>query len=882
MLDDLRFRLRAVFRREASENQLDEELRFHFDQEVAKLMASGLSREGALRRARLVFGGVEQIKENCRDVRGVRLVENLQQDFRYGFHQLRKNPGFAVLAILTLALGIGANTAIFSMINALLLHPYDFRDLDRLVRVWEDRGVDAGIDERLLAPADAAQFAGSQVFSAFATYRCRDFNLTGNDAAQPARGCLVSASFFEVLGVYPAFGRGFTLDDNQPGHDQVVILSHGFWQRRLGASPSALGSAIQINGRPHTVIGVMPPRFDYPVPMEFWMPLALTPTEKADRSALSLEALAHLQPGVPVSQAQAALANLSLHLEEEYPDSNANRSVSVLQLRKELYGFTLPLFLLLQAAALLVLLLAIANLVNVHFARMVARQKELAMRLALGAARGRLAQLLICESLLLSALAALVAIAVSFWSVRALRVSITPDWTMWVPGWDSIHLDTPVLGFTVLTAVLAGITLGLCSVYHTGNLPLNQTLKEGGPGSMSCATGRLRSTLVVAQVVFSLTLLVSAGLMIQGFSRLADIYRGFQPSGVLKAEIYLDDKKYPTDSQVVNFQQDLLRQAAALPGVTAAALNSNIPASNVDNPSTLFTVEGSPAQKASEAPSADVQVTSPNYFQILHIPLLSGRFFTDADTATASAVVIISESMAKRFWPHGAAVGRRFKLGPPDSPRYWLTVIGILGDVRQNWWNPPARPVIYQSFLQFPERGMNLLLRTNSNPDNYASSLREIVRRLDPGVAVNELATLEREVADSIAIVRIMGILMGIFGGVALALSAIGVYGVLAENVAQRKREFGIRLALGARPTDILKQVILHSLKLTSIGLAIALPFSFLINHAVSHYVFGLVTMNVAVPLLFAVILMAVGIVAAYLPATRAMHIDPIVSFRNE
>jgi putative ABC transport system permease protein len=626
----------------------------------------------------------------------------------------------------------------------------------------------------------------------------------------------------------------------------------------------------------------MPPRFDYPVAMEFWMPLALTPTEKADRSVLSLEALAHLQPGVPVSQARAALANLSHHLEEEYPDSNANRSVSVLQLRKELYSFTLPLFLLLQAAALLVLLLAIANLVNVHFARMVARQKELAMRLALGATRGRLAQLLICESLLLSAMAALVAIAFSFWSVRALRASITPDWTMWVPGWDSIHVDTSVLGFTVLTSVLAGITLGLCSVYHAGNLPLNQTLKEGGPGNMSRATGRLRSTLVVAQVLFALTLLVSAGLMIQGFTRLADIYKGFQPSGVLKAEIYLPDKKYLTDSQVVNFQLDLLQQAAALPGVTAAALNSNIPASSVDSPSTLFTVEGSPAQKASDAPSADVQVTSPNYFQVLHIPLLSGRSFADADTATAPAVVIISESMAKRFWPDGAAVGRRVKLGPPNSPSSWLTVIGILRDVRQNWWNPPARPVIYQSFLQFPERGMNLLLRTNSNPDNYASSLREIVRRLDPGVAVNELATLEREVADSIAIVRIMGILMGIFGGVALALSAIGVYGVLAESVAQRKRDFGIRLALGARPVDILKQVILHSLKLTSIGLAIALPFSFLINHVVSHYVFGLVTINLPVPLLFAVVLMAVGFVAAYLPATRAMHIDPIVSLRNE
>jgi putative ABC transport system permease protein len=660
MFDDPRFRLRALFRSDAVENQLDEELRFHFDREVDKLLNSGHPREEALRRARLAFGGVEQIKEDCRDARGVRLVDNMRQDFRFGLRQLRKSPGFAMVAILTLALGIGANTAIFSMVNALLLRPYDFRDLDQLVRVWEYRGVDAGIDERVLAPADAAQFADSiQVFSAFATYRCRDFNLTAYDVAQPARGCNVSANFFDVLGVNPAFGRSFSPEDDQPGAGQVIILSHGFWQRRLGAALSVLGSAIQINGRQYTVIGVMPPRFDYPVPMEFWIPLALTPAEKADRSDLSLEALARLRPGEPLSQAQATLEGLARRLEQEYPVTNANRAVSVLQLRRELYSFTLPLFLLLQAAALLVLLLAVANLVNVYFARMISRQKELAMRLALGAGRGRLAQLLICESLLLSVIAALVAVGASFWSGRALRTSISPDWTMWVPGWDAIRVDTSVLVFTVLIAVVAGITFGLCSVYHAGKMQLNQTLKEGGPGNMSRTTGRVRSTLVVAQVMFALTLLVSAGLMIQGFTRLADIYKGFEPSGVLRAEIALPDKKYSTDSQVANFQKKLLRQVAALPGVSVDALNSNTPASNVDNPSTLLTVEGSAVQKASETPSADVEITSPNYFQALHIALLTGRSFTDADAASAPPVAVISERMAKRFWPPLQA--RRFR-----------------------------------------------------------------------------------------------------------------------------------------------------------------------------------------------------------------------------
>jgi putative ABC transport system permease protein len=883
LLDDLRYRLRALLRRDETEEQLDEELRFHFDREMEKQIKLGCSREEALRLARASFGGFEQVKEDCRDARGVRFLENLRQDFLYGLRLLRKSPSFAVLAILTLTLGIGANTAIFSMVNALLLHPYEFRDLDRLVRVWEYRGVDEGIDTRRLAAADAEQFGDlKQIFRSIATYQCRDFRLTAGGAAEPVRGCGVSADFFNVLGVNPTAGRGFSAEVDRQGAGKVAIVSHGFWQRRLGGSLSVLGSDIQINGQPYTVIGIMPAGFDYPVPMEFWTPLTLTPAEKTDRAALSLEALARLQPGVEVAQAKVALESVSRRMEQEYPLTNAGREVSVMLLRKELYSFTLPIFLLLQAAALFVLLLAIANLVNVHFARMVARQKEFALRLALGGTRGRLAQLLICESLLLSGIAAMVTVATSFWSVRVLRTSISPDWTMWVPGWNTIQVDATVLGFTLFTAVAAGVIFGLASVFHAGKLKLNQTLKEGGPGNMTRATNRLRSGFVVAQVMFALTLLVSAGLMIQGFTRLADVYQGFEPSRVLKAEISLPEIKYSSDSHVVNFQRELLQRAAALPGVTVTALNSNNPASNVDNTTSLFTVEGSAVQKAGDTPSADIEVSSPAYFEALRIPMVSGRGLSDADSAAAPPVVVVSESMAKRFWPDGNALGRRIKLGTFDSDRPWMTVIGIARDVRQNWWNPPGRPVVYESFLQHPGRGMKLLLRTGSSPEGYGASLREIVRELDAEVVVTELGTLEKEVGDSIAIVRVMGILMGIFGAVALTLSAVGVYGVLAESVAQCKREFGIRVALGALPGDILGQVVLQSLKLMGIGLAIALPLSLVISRAVSHYVFGLVAMNLEVPLFFAGILMVVGVVAAYLPASRAMRVDPIVALRHE
>jgi putative ABC transport system permease protein len=883
MLEDLRYRLRSLLQSKGEEEQLDVELRFHFDQEVEKHLKSGVSRTEALRRARGNFGGVEQVKEECRDARGVRLVENLRQDFLYGLRLLRKSPRFTCLAVLTLTLGIGANTAIFSMVNALLLHPYDFRDLDQLVRVWEYRGVDEDIDSRRLAAADAEQFGElQQIFSSIATYRCRDFSLTKGGTAEPVRGCGVSAHYFDVLGVGPSAGRGFSAEDDQPGAEKVAIVSHGFWQRRLGGGSSVLGSDIQINGQPYTVIGIMPLGFDYPVPMEIWTPLALTPAEKADRTGLSLEALGRLRPGVRVAQAKAALESVALRLKQEFPITNGDRQVSVLLLRKELYSFSLPIFLLLQGAALFVLLLAIANLVNVYFARMVGRQKELALRLALGGSRGRLAQLLICESLVLSGIAAIMTVATSFWSVRVLRNSISPDWTMWVPGWNAIHVDTTVLAFTVFTAVAAGVVFGLASVVHAGKMKLNQALKEGGPGNMTRATNRLRSALVVAQVMFALTLLVCAGLMIEGFTHLADVYQGFEPSRVLRAEINLPENKYSGDAQIVNFYQDLLPKVAALPGAAGVALNTNNPASNVDNSTTLFTVEGSVAPKASDTPSADVETASAGYFQVLHIPVRSGRGFTDADAGGAPLVVVVSESMAKRFWPGGNALGRRIKLGTFESDRPWFTVVGVAGDVRQNWWNPPGRAVIYQSFLQFPDRGMKVLLRCSSSPENYGKALREIARGLDAEVVVTELGTLEKEVQDSIAIVRVMGMLMGIFGGVALVLSAVGVYGVLAESVEQRRREFGIRLALGARTADILKQVVLHSLQLTGIGLVIALPLSLLISRGVSHYVFGLVAISFGVPLFFSAVLMAVGVVAAFVPAGRAMSVDPMVTLRHE
>lgn len=882
-LDKISLRMRSLTRKRAIEEELSQELRYHLEQQVAENLAAGMSREEAMHAALQAFGGVERVKEECRDARGVNIAESLLADLRYGLRSLQRSPGFTAVCILTLALGLGANTAIFSMVNALLLHPYNFRSLDTLVRVWEDRGIDSGVDARYIAPADAAVLQSStNVFDSLTTYSFKSFSLGAGESVQPILGCRVSANFFDVLGVAPSLGRLFATHEDQPGSDQVAVVSHGLWQRRFGADPQVTGKTLMLNGRPYTIVGVMPKDFDYPVPVELWVPLALTLNEQAERAQLSVQAIARLKPGVSVAQARAALANSSRYLQGEYPETNAGRTATLVQLRKELYSFTIPLFLLLQTAAVFVLLLACANLANLMFARMIGRRREIALRAALGAGRGRLAQLFISETLILSMFAGLFATIFSFWSVNALRTSIPIDWTQWVPGWNGIHVDLNVLLFAIVLALSVGLLFGLAIVLHASRVEPNQTLKETGAGSITNAKARLRSALVVAQVIFALVLLVCGGLTIQGFMRLAWIYGGLEPANVLRFEISLPEKEYADPIKEAAFYRQLLRGAGALGGVNAAALITNSPASNVDNDTSYFTLDGQTALKPNETPDADLQIATPDYFRALKIPLISGRFFTDFDNAGARRVVVVSRGFANRYFWGADAVSHTVKLGAANSPGPWLTIVGVVGDVRQNWWNPISRPVIYEPFFQSPQGSMTVLLRTVSNPMSYVSSVRAIAQQNDPQVALREIHPLEQEISDSIAIVRIMGILMGIFGLVALALSSLGVYGVLSESVAQRTREIGIRRALGGHPGDLMRLILGHALKLALIGLAIAIPISIAVSRAMAALIFGVVSMDWTVLAGFAALLLAVAVAAGYFPARRAMRLDPIVCLRYE
>jgi len=466
--------------------------------------------------------------------------------------------------------------------------------------------------------------------------------------------------------------------------------------------------------------------------------------------------------------------------------------------------------------------------------------------------------------------------------VRLLRSSISQDWTKWVPGWDGIQVDRTVLAIAIIMALFVGLGFGFATMLHAGRANLTAALKESGPGSLSRAKARLRSALVISQVAFALVLLVCAGLAIQGFLRLSNVYAALDPLNVLRIELSLPEKTYSQQTQIANFYQQYLHSAAALAGVTQVALSSNHPASNVDNETVFFTIEGRPSPKINETPSAAIQTVTTDFFPVLSIPLLAGRRFTESDTFTQPQVAIVSRSMVERYWPAESAVGKRIKLCKSDSASPWITIVGIVADVRQNWWNPAANPTLYRPFLQLPQPSMTTLLRAGADPTSYVASVREIVRKLDSGVALRGVGTLQKEVTDSIGIIRIMGILMGVFGMVALALSLVGVYGVLSESVAQRTHEIGIRVALGANPRNLMRLVLAHALKLTLIGLVIAVPVAFVLSRLLAGVIHGVVTVDLAILAEFSFLLVLVALVAGFLPARRAMRVDPMVALRRE
>jgi putative ABC transport system permease protein len=810
-------------------------------------------------------------------------MNSLLQDVPFALRQLRKNPGFTTVAVLTLALGIGANTAIFSTVSALLLHPQNFPDIGRLILLREGRA-SQGDDEKTFAPADFSDIAkDSRSFDDLTAFRYANFNLTEPDRALGAEGALVASNFFPLLGVKAALGRTFNSDEDQPGRDQEVLISHRYWAANFGSDRSIVGQTLRINGREHIVIGIMPKDFNYPVGIEMWAPLAMSPKEWADRTTPTLHAIGKLKPGISLAQAAAEMKTLGSRLVAQFPKTNSGREITLLRLREEQYQYTLPMFLTLQAAAAFVLLLVCANLGSLLFARLMERQREIAIRSALGADWLYVARVLVSENLLLSLLAGAMGVAVSFWGVILIRKGIPIGISKWIAGWDRIRVDASALSFALLLTLLLGLVFGLASAMRAAVSDPNHALKEGAAGSgTSAGKERLRSALVVTQVVMTMVLLVGAGLMAKGLINLAAAYQGLQPAHVVTMQISLAQSNHVDDVRIASFYEQFLRSAAALPGVQSVGIADNIPASNIDNSTTPFTIETRPALRESDTPAADLESISANFLSTLRIPLVEGRSIGDQDGRDATRVAVISHAMAQRFWPKQSPIGQRLKLGSPAANTPWIAVVGVVDDVKQNWWDPQPRPIIYLPYQQAPQPVMNIVIRTVAAPLNVISATREVVRNLDPEVAPMGVQEMNGVIVDALSPLRIIGILMNVFGAVALTLTALGVFGVLAHAVAQRTREFGIRMALGASPGNVLKFVVSQALRLVLIGLAIALPISIALARFMASWLSGIGGLNAPILAGFAAVLVLAAFTAAIVPARRAAKVDPMVALRYE
>jgi len=808
-------------------------------------------------------------------------METLLQDVRYGLRMLRKSPGFTAVAVITLALGIGANTVTFSSINGMLLRPFLFPQLDRIVNIWET----APKQNIHRASAAAANFRDwqeqSRSFQQLAAMHGWNANMTGAGAPERVEGYQVTADFFHLLGMPAALGRSLGPEDFKTGRVPVVVLSQSFWEQRLAANRALLGRTLEFDGQARTVVGIMPRDFAFPPGAQVWAPLLLTGAEAADRNDHYLQVLGRLKSGVSQAQAQDDLAAIAAREGREFPQSNAGHSVRLVGMVEDLAQGSRQFLMVLLGAAIFVLLLACANVANLQLARATARGKEMALRTALGASRGRIVQNLLAESVLLAALGAGTGLLISSWWLPLLMNSVPPFIVEHVPGLKHIQLDYRVLVFTLLLGGLAGVLSGLAPALQVARPDLNEALKEGGRGGSSApGRHRLRALLVVSEVALAIVLLVGAGLMVKGFRSLMQRDQGFDRAGVLTFHITLPAAKYGSKPQIREFYRQVMERIQGLPGVESAAVVNSLPSDwNWDR--TRVTVEGQAPTAPGEMRLAISQVITPGFFGTFRIPLREGRLFTFQDGMNALPVVIISQSMAQRYWPGQNPLGKRVRLGDdPSDP--WRTVVGVSGDILRSPFETEFEPAAYVPFAQTPRPAMAVALRTTRDPMGLAAAARAQVQAVDRDQPVYDIRTLQQLVSDNASGVESSARLMATFGFIALLLAAAGIYAVMAYLVAQRTHEIGVRMALGARPVDVLRLMVQHAVTLTVLGLGIGIPVALLMARLLSSALFGVVSVDVAVFTICTAVLALVAGLAGYVPARRASRVDPIVALRYE
>jgi len=812
-------------------------------------------------------------------------MNGLFQDFIYGLRMLRKNPGFTALAVVTLALGIGANTAIFSNVNALVLRPFALPDLDRVVAIWETVPKQDATSVKA-APANFRDWTEqSASFDHLAAVHGWDANLTGDGVAERAEGYQVTPDFFALLGVSPQLGRQIGAIDFQHGAAPVVVISHGFWQRHLGGDAGVVGKSLLLNGQKFTVIGVAGPDVDFPAGAEIWTPLDLSSAAGAaseDRANHYLLVLGRLKKEASVVHAAADLQAVANRLAQQFPNTNGGHGVRVVRLAEDATAGTRQFVMVLMGAAVFVLLLACVNVANLQLARVSGRQKEMAVRIGLGASRWQLVRQLLVESTLLALAGAAGGVLLANWGMGLLRRDIPPFIVAHVPGLKHLEIDSRVLWFTLAVALVTGILAGLAPALRFSRSELGDALKENTrSASASAGAGRLRALLVVSEIALALVLLVGAGLMVKGFRNLIAIEMGFDRTHVLTFHVALPEEKYQTKAQVRNYYDRVMRQIQSLPGVSSVACVTSVPSGWTWN-WTEYSAEGQPPASPGEMPSTVSQTVTPDFFATLRVPLLKGRFISAQDGPDAPPVAVVSETMARYNWPGQDPIGKHLKLGTRGGPEPERQIVGVVGEVRASPFDFKPEPATYTPFAQMPQASSALVVRTSSDPLSLVAPAVAQLRSIDADVPAYDVRSLEQVISDNLSGVESSARMMLIFGFIALVLAAAGIFAVMSYSVAQRTHEIGVRMALGARRIDVLRLVVTSAIKMAIAGLAIGICVALLLTHAVSSMLFGVIRIDAIVFALLTFVLASVAAVAAYIPARWATKVDPMQALRYE
>ena len=823
-------------------------------------------------------------------------METLIQDLRFGIRLLLKNPGFSAVAILALALGIGANTAIFSVVDAVLFRPLPFERPERLVAVWE-RDLKKGGDHDSVMAANFLDWKSrGQVFEAMSAHAGGSVSLTGLAEPERIRAARVSADIFSLLGIQPIAGRVFFPDEDQPGHQRVVVISGRLWKSHFGNDPEVVGRSITLNNQDYQIVGVMPTAFSLPLneDAEIWTPLVFTPEELTLRNSHYLNVLGRLKPGISVEQANVEISGIAAQLQQEYPKTNEETGAAVFSLHSEVVGDVRTPLLIFFGAVAFILLIACANVANLMLARAAARQREIAVRIALGASRWRLVRQMLAESVVLGLVGGAAGLLLALWGIESLSATAQQ---MSAPRARSIGLDGRVLLFTLGASVLTGLIFGSLPALQASKPDLNDALKEGGRSSGNLRRNRTRNLLVVAETALAFVLLAGAGLLINSFIKLRAVDPGLKPDNVVTMNITLPRQKYTQPEQVIAFHRQLLERVAAVPGVEHAGTVTALPYGGSTN-SFGYTID-SPVS-GDQTVSIISQQASADFFRAIGIPIVTGRDFNEGDVDGAPPVIIVSDSFAKRYWPDEDPLGRRIKWGNKEFGSPWMTVVGVAGDVRQRGLDTAPRPTLYVPDLQLGEpiktrvgvtlrelmtedaRSIALVARSTPGVTGLATAVREAVWAVDPNQPVTRVRMMDQVLADTMVVQRFSTSLLGVFAVIALVLAAAGIYGVISYSVSQRTHEIGIHMALGAEQRDILKLVVGQGMMPALIGLSIGVAGAIGLTRFMSSLVFNV---SVTDPITFGVIgflLLIVAVAACYLPARRAASVDPMNALKYE